>query len=77
MRTRFGGWLQNVAAFDGTLFSIALPEAELMDPQQRLLLETACQLLQVGLTASSHTASMPVLRLGRALCRISSFCMLS
>lgn len=36
--TRFGGWLADVASFDGGLFSISPAEAALMDPQHRLLL---------------------------------------
>lgn len=38
-RARFGAFLSDAAAFDGTAFGIAVPEAELMDPQQRMLLE--------------------------------------
>ena len=47
MRPRFGGWLDNVAEFDASLFGITAPEAELMDPQQRLVLELAWQVSQV------------------------------
>lgn len=36
--TRFGGWLTDVASFDGGLFAISPAEAMLMDPQHRLLL---------------------------------------
>lgn len=36
--TRFGGWLSDIASFDGAMFSISPAEAALMDPQHRLLL---------------------------------------
>ncbi|MFI7894695.1 type I polyketide synthase [Streptomyces sp. CACIS-1.16CA] len=40
-RTRSGGFLDDIAAFDAGLFGISPREALAMDPQQRLLLETA------------------------------------
>ena len=40
---RFGGFLQDLHMFDGSLFGLSVNEAELMDPQQRMLLETSYQ----------------------------------
>ncbi|MEE1943324.1 SDR family NAD(P)-dependent oxidoreductase [Streptomyces sp. TRM 70361] len=40
-RTRSGGFLDDIAAFDAGLFGISPHEALAMDPQQRMLLETA------------------------------------
>ena len=42
---RFGGFLQGLDLFDGSLFGLSVTEAELMDPQQRMLLETSYQVL--------------------------------
>ena len=44
---RFGGFLQDLAMFDGSLFGLSVHEAELMDPQQRMLLETSYQVSSI------------------------------
>ena len=59
--TRWGGFLDNVAAFDARFFAIAPREAAQMDPQQRLLLEVAVEALEaagqpVAALAGSATA---------------------
>jgi acyl transferase domain-containing protein/acyl carrier protein len=45
MRTRWGGFLPDVAGFDAGFFGISPREAAQMDPQQRLLLELAVEAL--------------------------------
>ncbi|MDB1090419.1 beta-ketoacyl synthase N-terminal-like domain-containing protein, partial [Streptomyces sp. ACA25] len=44
--TREGGFLENVADFDPSLFNISPNEALAMDPQQRLVLETSWEAVE-------------------------------
>ncbi len=56
--TRWGGYLDDVAAFDAEFFEITAGEADKMDPQQRLLLEVTQEALDhAGIPAQSlrHT----------------------
>ena len=45
MAARFGGFLDQLAMFDGSLFGLPASEAQLMDPQQRMLLELTYQVM--------------------------------
>jgi phthiocerol/phenolphthiocerol synthesis type-I polyketide synthase C len=58
LRTRWGGFLDDVGQFDAHFFGIAPREAVHVDPQQRLLLEVAWDALaDAGLHASQLTGS--------------------
>ncbi|WP_437275957.1 type I polyketide synthase [Sorangium sp. So ce375] len=46
MSTRWGGFLEEIGAFDADFFAVSPREAERMDPQQRLVLEVAWTALE-------------------------------
>ena len=54
---RFGGFLQGLDMFDGSLFGLSVTEAEMMDPQQRMLLETAYE-VNVDLRLASALSTL-------------------
>ena len=52
--TRYGGYMDNLDAFDADFFDISSREATKMDPQQRMLLEVAWEALEhAGIPPSS------------------------
>ncbi|WP_329093492.1 SDR family NAD(P)-dependent oxidoreductase [Streptosporangium sp. NBC_01469] len=56
--TRWGGFLDDVAAFDAGLFGISPREAVAMDPQQRLMLELSWEVLEdAGLAPDTLSGS--------------------
>jgi acyl transferase domain-containing protein/acyl carrier protein len=58
MSTRWGGFLDDIAAFDAPFFGISPREAAHMDPQQRVFLEVAWEALEdAGQTTTSLAGS--------------------
>jgi acyl transferase domain-containing protein len=56
MVTRWGGFLDQVDAFDADFFGISRPEAERIDPQQRLMLEVCSEAFEDAGIPSSQLA---------------------
>ena len=58
--TRFGGYMDNLDAFDAEFFDISSREAAKMDPQQRMLLEVAWEALEhAGIRRARCAARRP------------------
>jgi thioester reductase-like protein len=58
--TKRGGYLPEIAMFDGVFFGISPREASRMDPQQRLLLETSWEALEDAGIAADRLAGKRV-----------------
>ena len=46
--SKWGGFIEDVAAFDAAFFSISPHEAELMDPQHRLFMQTVWHTIEAA-----------------------------
>ena len=59
LNTKYGGFLDDIAAFDAPFFEISPREAIHMDPQQRLVLEVATEALeQAGIVREALSGSL-------------------
>ncbi|CAJ1498968.1 SDR family NAD(P)-dependent oxidoreductase [[Mycobacterium] kokjensenii] len=66
--TRWGSFLNDIAAFDAEFFDISSREAVKMDPQQRLLLEVAWEALEnAGIPATSLRRSQTGVYVGASI----------
>ena len=58
--SKWGGFLEDIAAFDPLFFGISPTEAELMDPQQRLFLQVVWKTIEDSGYRPSHFRNMGV-----------------
>ena len=67
--SQWGGFLDNIDAFDARFFGIAPREAKRIDPQQRPAAQTACEALEdAGVVPSTLSGSRTGVFIGHAAC---------